>query len=183
MRAIIILLTLSIYSLAINLPYKFYTTIASVNGNSVTLSEAMPYKGMSALVVRYTPNGEYALVFINQTSNSNRATIIDKDPVGGGHLAMLKPTPKVGDRVIGGLNYDKVLLLAPKSRYNQIISQLGVNSINPELYQAYIANSKSRGYRDFAKLTGIGLVIVAKGNTLEVIDAISEKTILKERVK
>jgi hypothetical protein len=182
MKSIFLILIATIFSFAINIPSKTYTTITSVNGNRVTLSEPLPINGMSALVVRSTSSGEYALVFIKQTSKAN-AVIIDKDPVGGKNLAKLKPIPKVGDRVIGGFNYDKALILAPNNRYNQIVSQLGVKAINPELYMAYKANGGSSSYNDFAKVAGIGLVIVTNGNTLEVIDAISQETILKESIK
>ncbi len=182
MKSLILTLSLTLFLFSFTIPNRVYTTIASVNGSSVTLNEALPIKGMSALVVRSTNSGEYALVYI-KSNGDNRATIIDSDPVGGKNLAKLKPTPKVGDRVIGGFNYDKVLVLAPKNRYNQIVSQLGVKVIDPELYMAYRANGGSSSYKDFAKIAGVGLVIVANGNTIEIIDAISEETILKESIK
>ncbi len=182
MRKLYLIISITIYSIALTIPSKVYTTINSVNGDIITINEPLPLNGMSAIVVRDTPNGEYALLFAKQLS-PNKLKIIDKDPVGGTNLAKIKPIPKVGDRVIGGLNYNKALILAPKDRYNQIVSQLGVKDINPKIYEAYIANKGSSNYKDFAKLTAIGLVIVTKGNTIEVIDAISGETILKESLK
>jgi len=182
MKSIVLILIATIFSFAINIPSKSYTTIASVNGSRVTLNEPLPINGMSALVVRSTSSGDYALVFIKQTSQTD-AVIIDTDPVGGKNLAKLKPIPKIGDRVIGGFNYDKALILAPNNRYNQVVSQLGVKTIDPDIYMAYRANGGSSSYKDFAKLAGIGLVIVLNGNTLEVIDAISQEIILKESIK
>ncbi len=182
MRAIFLIFFISIYSFAITLPTKVYTTIASVNGDSVTLSEPLPYKGMSALVVRNKSNLDYALVFIKSVGG-NSAVVIDKDPVGGKNLAKLNPIVNIGDRVIGGFNYDKVLVIAPKEQYNQIVSQLGAKVIDSDIYYAYRASGGNSGYRDFAKKSGIGLVIVSNGNNIEIIDAISEKTILKESLK
>jgi hypothetical protein len=182
LRALFISIFITIYATAFLIPNKVYTTVASVNGSSLNLMQKLPINGMSALVVRATPSGEYALAYIKQNSIST-ASIIDKEPLGGNSLAKLKPVVRVGDRVIGGHNYDKALLLAPKDRYKEIASTLGVKLIDPQIYSAYKASSASSSYRDFAKLVGIGLVIVSKGNTLEIIDAISEDIIVKESIK
>jgi len=181
-RALFLLIFITIYSFALSVPNRVYTTVSAVNGSSLTLNKSLPVNGMSALVVRSGVNGDYALVFIKQTSN-NKVVIIDDNPVGGRNLAKLKPIVKVGDRVIGGFNYDKALVIAPKNSYNEVVSQLGLKTIDPNLYNSYRASGGSSSYKNFAKLTGIGLVIVAKGNTLEIIDAISEEIIGKESLK
>jgi len=182
MKSLILLFLVTLFCHAVTIPNKVFTTISSVNGANIELSEPLPINGMSALVVRETNSGDYALAFIKQVSSS-KSVIIDTDPVGGDKLAKLKPIPKVGDRVIGGFNYDKALLLAPKNSYNQIVSQLGVKTIDPKIYEVYKANGGSNNYKDFAKLVGIGLVIVTDGNTIKIIDAISQEVILKESVK
>ena len=181
MKTLILILLITIFSYAISIPNRVYTSVVSVNGDRITLSEPLS-KGMSALVVRSTSSGEYALVFI-EYAFKNSAVIIDKDPVGTENLAKLKPIPKVGDRVIGGFNYDKALVLAPKNSYNQIVSQLSVKVIDPDIYNSYLASKGSSSYRDFAKLVGIGIVIVSKGNTIEIIDAISGKVLSREEIK
>ena len=185
MKVIRWIFLLSIFLNAFTIPTKVYTTITSVNGDRVTLQDRFFYNGMSGIVLRDTNSGEYALVYIKQTPNG--AVIIDKDPVGGDNIAKIKPNLKVGDRVIGGFLYDKVLILAPKDRYNQILSQLNVKAINPLLFEAFLASKGLSANRDsfkkFAKLAGIGLVVVSKGNKIELIDAISTDTIYEEEIK
>jgi len=185
MRAIITILIFALATINANLiPSKSYTTISSVNGNRVTLQSPIGVNGESALVVRTLSSGDYATAYIMQTSN-NSAILIDNDPLDGGHLANIKPLLKVGDRVIGGFLYDKVLILAPnRESFNQIQANYGINSIDPDTFAAYLkANNQSypsrSSYKKFAKMVGVGLFIIAKGNTIEVYDPISQKTLSK----
>jgi len=184
MRAIITLLILAAVTLSAALiPSKSYTTITAVNGNRVTLQNPIGINGESALVVRTLASGEFATAYIMQTSD-NKAYLIDNDPVDGGHLANIKPTLKVGDRVIGGFLYDKVIILAPnRETFNKVQANYGINSIDPDTFAAYLkANNQSpsrSAYKKFAKMVGVGLFIIAKSNTIEVYDPISQKTLSK----
>jgi len=181
---ITILFTLTtIYASVI--PSKSYTTITSINGNRVTLQNPIGINGESALVVRSLPSGDFATAYIMQTS-SNKAILIDKDPTDGGRLATIKPTLKVGDRVIGGFLYNKIVILAPnRATFNAIESNLGVKSIDPDIFLGYLKANKqnypsSSSYKKFAKMVGVGLFIIAKGNTLKIYDPISQKTLSKK---
>ena len=164
------------------IPNKVYTTITAVNGSSITLQNPFPYNGMSGLVVRDLPTGEFALLTIKQTS-PGVATIIDKDPLGGKNLANLKPIPKVGDRVIGGFLYDKVMVLAPnKDTYINVQNKYGLKSQNPDLFMSFLANKgkntpDSSDYKEFAKLTHIGIFVIFKNGFVTVYDPISQTDI------
>ena len=185
MRAIISILVFSICTIYANyIPSKSYTTISAVDGNRVTLQTPIGVNGQSALVVRTLANKDFATAYIMQTSN-NKAVLIDKDPLDGGHLANIKPILKVGDRVLGGFLYDKVLILAPNYKSFKLIeSKFGINSIDPDTFAAFLkANNQnypsSSSYKKFAKMVGVGLFLVTKGNTIEIYDPISQKTLAK----
>jgi hypothetical protein len=175
-------LTATIY--ANMLPQKSYSTITAINGNSVTLSSPIGLNGESAIVVRSLANGDFATAYIMQTSN-NKARLIDSDPTSGNKLATIKPILKVGDKVIGGFLYDKVIILAPnKESLSQIEATYGIKSIDPDTFAAYLAANGSSypsasSYKKFAKLAAVGLFIIAKANSLEIYDPISQRVISK----
>jgi len=158
------------------IPQKSYTTLTAVNGNSVTLQNPLGVNGQSGIIIRTLPTGNFVTSYIMQTS-SNKAIIIDKDPIDGKNLATLQEVAKVGDRVIGGFLYDKVVILAPsKAIFEQVQNMLQVKSIDPDIYGSFVKTGGS-SYKKFAKLTGIGLIIVVKGKKVKIIDAITNKII------
>ncbi len=162
---------------------KTYATVVATDGNTLTLSNPMPYNGMSALLLRDTPNGSFALAYIKVKQDS--AQIIDKDPLGGNPLATLKASPKVGDRVIGGFLYDKMLVIAPSTALEQKAKQhFSAQFIDSQLFNSYLANSNksanAQSYKEFAKIVGIGLIAIVNANVIEIYDPISQTTIAKE---
>lgn len=174
------LFTIWIYGASFN---KTYATVTAINGDKITLSAQMPYSGMSALLVRNTPNGNFALAYLK--TNGSSATIIDKDPLDGNPLATLKLTPKIDDQVIGGALYNKVLILAPNTQIeSQIKSRYGFETINKELFRSYLATKNSSAnatsYKAFAKLVGIGLIVIVKESQIKFYDPISETVIAQE---
>ncbi len=176
----LLLITAAIFAIDLS---KSYATIASINGESVTLSNPMPYPNMSALVLRNTPNGDFALLYLK--TNGTNGQIIDKDPLGGNPLATLKPIPKIGDRVIGGFLYNRVLIIAPNHKIEeQIKNRYPIRAIDSQLFKSYLASSKqsanAQSYKAFAKLLGIGLIFLIEGNSIKIYDPISEAVIAKE---
>jgi len=185
MREFLIVISIIFTPLVASLiPSKSYTTVTSVNGYNVTLANKIGIKYQTALVVRTLSNGDFATAYIMQTS-SNQAKIVDTDPTNGDNLANIKPAVKVGDKVIGGFLYDKVVILANnKESFNQIQTQLGINSLTPDTFAAFLkANNQnypnSNSYKKFAKMVGVGLFIIQKNNSIEVYDPISEKILSK----
>jgi len=183
-RVVFILVTLSYSLMGSFIPSKTYTTVTSVNGDTITMANSFAINGMSGLVLRHLSTGDYALVYVKQTAQ-NKAEIIDKDPLGGKSLANIKPVPKVGDRVIGGFLYNKVMVLAPnRDTYINIQNRFGIKSINPDLFMSFLATKgsttpSSREYKEFAKLTNVGLFIIFKNGFITLYDPISQSEIGK----
>jgi len=185
MRALLLTLVATFSLIYANsIPSKSYTSIVSVNGNRVTLQSPIGVNGESALVVRTLPTGEFATAYIMQTSK-NKAILIDTDPTDGKHLANIKPALKVGDSVIGGFLYKKVMILAPnKDSFKEIENNFGIKSMNPDIFLAFLkANKKSYPtkilYKKFAKMVGVGIFLIADEYDVKVYDPISQKTLTK----
>ena len=181
-KVILIFVTLLSTLFANFIPPKTYTSVTSVNGDTITMSNSFAKNGMSGLVLRQINGVNYALVYVKQTGQ-NRAVIIDKDPLGGKNLANIKPQIKVGDRVIGGFLYDKVMVLAPnKDTFVNIQNRFGIKSINPDLFMSFLANKGSNNpsksdYKEFAKLTHVGLFVIFKNGFITLYDPISDSEI------
>ncbi len=181
-RVILFLLALALWLHAAGF-YKTEATVIAINGNSVTLSNPMPYSGMSALLLRDTPSGEFALAYLRV--DATKAVIIDQDPLNGNPLATLQANPKIGDRVIGGFLYDRVLILAPNSEIEeQVKNHFGVESIESQLFKSYLSASgnsaNASSYEAFAKLVGVGLIFLAKQGSVDIYDPITKKVIATE---
>ena len=183
MKTIFLLLISTFYALASLIPYKSYATITNVTNKEVILDNAIP-NNMSALVIRMLDNSEYAIAYIKKVAN-NRAKIIDKDPLNGGKLANIKPIVKVGDKVEAGFLYNKYILLAPnKEAYDSIKSSFKLHPISSDLFLAYLKSKRKNSpnaldYKEFAKLLGVGLFIIAKNNSIELYDPISKSVVKK----
>lgn len=182
MQRLIFTLLITFFTLEAKSFSKIYTTVTAVDANSITLATPLPYSGMSALVLRQTPAGEYALVYLKVTQN--RGVVIDKDPLGGNPLATIKPTVKVGDSVIGGFLYNRALVLAPTKELEQKAkSVISAQSVDPQLFKTYLASSgksaTGASYKEFAKLLGIGVILLADESGVNVYDPISQTVITR----
>ena len=183
-RVFVLLVTFSIVLFANFVPAKTYTTVTAVNGDRITMQNSFAINGMSGLVIRQLPAGEFALVTVKQTA-PKQAVIIDKDPLGGKNLANLKPIPKVGDKVVGGFMYNKVMVLAPnRDTFINVQNRFGIRSINPDIFMGFLANRgssnpSSSDYKAFAKLTHIGLFVIFKNGFITLYDPLSNAEIGK----
>ncbi len=166
------------------IPQKSYTVVTAVNGNTITLQGAFAYNGMSGLLVRNLNGKEYGIAFVKQIS-PGRAEIIDTNPFGGKNLANIKAEPKVGDKVIGGFMYNRIMVLAPnKSSFINIQNRFGIRSVNPDIFMAFLAKRgsstpSSSDYYEFAKLTHVGLFVIFKNGFVTLYDPISQSEIAK----
>ena len=183
-KLFLIFATLSVALFANFVPSKTETTVTAVNGDRITMQSSFAMNGMSGLVVRTLPSGEFALVVVKQTA-PNQAVIVDKNPLGANNLANLKSNPKVGDRVIGGFMYDKVMVLAPnRDTFVNIQNRFGIQSVNPNVFMGFLANRGSsnpstRDYKEFAKLTHVGLFVIFKNGFITLYDPLSDTDIGK----
>ena len=181
-RVFLIFVTFSVALLASFVPAKTYTTVTAVNGDRITMQDSFAMNGMSGLVIRQLPSGEFALVTVKQTA-PKQAVIIDKDPLGGKNLANLKPIPKVGDKVVGGFMYDKVMVLAPnRDTFVNVQNKFGIRSVNPDIFMGFLANRgssnpSSSDYKAFAKLTHVGLFVIFKNGFITLYDPLSDAEI------
>ena len=181
-RVFLLFVTFSIALMASFVPAKTYTTVTAVNGDRITMQNSFAMNRMSGLVVRQLPSGEFALVTVKQTA-PNQAVIVDKDPLGGKNLANLKPIPKIGDKVVGGFMYDKVMVLAPnRDTYISVQNKFGIRSVNPDIFMGFLANRgssnpSSSDYKAFAKLTHIGLFVIFKNGFITLYDPLSDSEI------
>ena len=183
-KTILIFVTLLSTLIANFIPPKTYTSVSAVSGNTITMANSFAKNGMSGLVLRQINGVDYALAYVKQTAK-NRAVVIDTDPLGGKNLANIKPQIKVGDRVIGGFLYDKVMVLAPnRDTFVNIQNRFGIKSINPDLFMSFLANKGSNNpnksdYKEFAKLTHVGLFVIFKNGFITLYDPISDSEISK----
>ena len=183
-KILLIFVTLFSTLIANFIPPKTYTNVSFVNGDTITMANSFAKTGMSGLVLRQINGVNYALVYVKQIA-PNKAVIIDKDPLGGKNLANIKPKVKVGDRVIGGFLYDKVMVLAPnRDTFVNIQNRFGIKSINPDLFMSFLANRGSNNpsksnFKEFAKLTHIGLFVIFKNGFITLYDPISDSELSK----
>ncbi len=182
-----ILLILSILFAVLNagfIPQRVETEVTAVNGNTLSLAGAFAYNGMSGLVIRRLSSGEYAIATIKQIS-PGKAEIIDTEPFGGKGLANIKPVPKVGDKVIGGFMYNRIMVLAPnRNTFENIQNRFGISSVNPDIFMGFLAkrgsdNPTADDYKAFAKLTHVGLFVIFKNGFITLYDPLSETEIAK----
>lgn len=184
MKKILIILIFTIYSSAFFIPSKSYSQIENINNKKITLTQNLGLNSISGLVIRNINGIDYAIAYIKQINNK-KAILIDKDPLNGDPLANIESIIKVGDRVIGGFLYDKYILLAPnKKAFMQIKNSFNLKPINSDFFLAYLkAKQKntpsSSDYKEFATMVGVGLFIIAKNNTIELYDPITQNVIKK----
>jgi len=71
--SVLAIFTLSVFANFI--PSKVYTTVTGVNGDTITMQNSFALNGMSGLVTRQLPSGEYALLVVKQTA-PNKAVVV-----------------------------------------------------------------------------------------------------------
>ena len=175
MKYLILLLT-TLY--ATTLPVKKTTEISAIEGSIVILRDDIK-KNIGGVIIREIGDRDYITGYIKGVGE-NRAKIVDKDYINGGRLANLTDVAMVGDRVVVGFLYDRVLIVAPnKESLRKVEYKLKVKSIDPTLFKSFLRGKKatSKEYKDFAKMVGIGLVAIVKGNKIYIYDPISQATI------
>ena len=185
LKVVVFLSFLALNLMAGFIPSKTYATVTGVNGDTITLSNPFAINGMSGYLLRRLNSGkEYALLVVKQVS-PNRAVVIDKDPLNGKGLANIRPIPKVGDRVVGGFLYDKVMVLAPnRDTFINIQNRFGIRSINPDIFMSFLLSKgssypSSSDYKEFAKLSGVGLFVIFKNGFVTLYDPLSEVELKK----
>jgi len=176
MRALFI----ALFAIILNanpIPSKTYSSVVSINGNKITLSNPIGPVNTGGVVIRNINGKNYITAYIKQSSN-NSAQVVELNYLGANKLANIKPLIMPGDRVIGAFLYNKVLILAPNQDIlRKVEYKLGVKSINPDYFKSYSNNSNKAILKEFAQKVGIGLIIIVKDNKIKIYDPFSFTTI------
>jgi len=167
-------------------PSTVHTSIATVQGDTLTLKSPLSAHGMSGVVIHNYGNDLQAITaYIAQTSYGH-AKIISRDVIHHEELPTIKTAVTAGDSVIGGYLYHNVLLLAPDAdTYSKITSSYTRNWIHPDLFAIYLSK-KGEGYptkenlNSFAKEYQIGLIAIVRRGEFVLLDPISGNIIAQK---
>ena len=179
----ILLLLLTTYSLvATPLPQTIKTTIKSIHGDTIQLSNSVP-QGMSGIIVHNYGNGLLAITHSVITTQNGQATILPYKAIIHENIPTVKTEAKVNDNVILGNFYNNALVIAPNAKtYSDITKSFKKTWIHPDAYALdFMREEKSaislNSLQKFARANQIGLVLIATKTQLLVLDPISKKVI------
>jgi len=164
-------------------PSTVNTTVAGVNGNSITLSQSFPLNGMSGVVIHSFQNGLSAIRSIAIQTSAGVAKVYKGDLLDHNGLPVPKGLASVGDRVIGGYLYSNVLVIAPNAKtYSSITKSASKHWIHPDLYAAFLVREgdssiTKANLKKFAKEAQVGLVYIVKRGSAILYDPISQRVI------
>ncbi|HEY9129430.1 MAG TPA: plasminogen-binding N-terminal domain-containing protein [Sulfurovum sp.] len=184
MRKIVLVALLGLPLFADFFPSTVHTSVKSVQGNTVTLSQKFPVNGMSGIVIHNYGNDLTAITTrLTQTSSDGSASLLDANILHHENLPTIKTAVSPKDKVIGGYLYDNVLLLAPDAdTYAKIISQHKKTWIHPDLYALYLSAEgeelpTKENLSDFASKYQVGLVYIVRKDSAVLLDPISGKVV------
>lgn len=187
MRKIALITLLSLPLFAGFFPQTVYTSVKSVNGETISLNKPFPVDGMSGVVIHNYGNNLTAITSrIAQTSSGESVALVSKDILHHDELPTIKTPISVKDKVIGGYLYDNVLLLAPDAdTYAKITSAHHKKWIHPDLFAMYLsAEGEEQPTREnlarFAKKYQVGLVYIVRKNSAVLLDPISAKIVSEQ---
>jgi len=182
MKSKFLWLILSISTLiASNLPKEVLATINSIKENFATVNSKDLTLGMSGIVIhKYDENYE-AIVATAKVLNLNekQATLqlYKFDAISNDKLPDINTKPQVGDRVIFGNLYKRVLPIVPNiETYEKVKNSLkDVMLIHPDIFAAELAKDKEplpkrENFRKICKKMNIGLVLFVFKDGSELVD-------------
>jgi len=184
MRKIALVALLGLPLFAGFFPQTVHTSVKSVNGNTVTLSQKFPVDGMSGIVIHNYGNDLTAITTrLTQTSSDGSASLVNANILHHENLPTIKTAVSPKDKVIGGYLYDNVLLLAPDAdTYAKIISQHKKTWIHPDLFALYLSvegeeRPTKENLSNFATKYQVGLVYIVRKDSAILLDPISGKVV------
>jgi len=187
MRKIALMALLSFPLFADFFPQTVYTSVKSVNGDTITLDKKFPIDGMSGVVIHNYGNDLTAITSrIAQTSSDESVALISKDILQHDELPTIKTPISPKDKVIGGYLYNNVLLLAPDAdTYAKITSEYHKKWIHPDLFALYLSvegeeKPTRENLANFAKKYQVGLVYIVRKNAAVLLDPISGKIVSQQ---
>lgn len=167
-------------------PSPVHTSVASANGERLTLHSSFPANGMSGVVIHnYGNDLEAITAYVAQTSRGD-AKVIDRDIIHHDALPSIKTPVRAGDKVIGGYLYNNVLLLAPDAdTYAKVTSSYAKHWVHPDLFAIYLSKRGDgiptrENLSSFARDYQIGLICIVRKDALVLLDPVSGKVISKK---
>ncbi|RLA62534.1 MAG: hypothetical protein DRQ78_07970 [Epsilonproteobacteria bacterium] len=171
-------------------PKTVYSSVKSINGNTIKLKSGFPVTGMSGVVIHKYGNNLSAITSrFTQTSPSGDATLLDAGVLHHDELPTIKTSVSVGDKVIGGYLYNNVLLFAPDAdTYSKIVSKYNKKWIHPDLFAVYLsvegdAQPSKENLAHFAKKFQVGLIYIVRRNSAILLDPVSGKIVAEKSMK
>jgi len=188
MHKIAILALISFPLFADFFPQTIHTSVASVSGKSIHLTNAFPINGMSGVVIHNYGNNLEAITSRLIQKDSSHASLIDEDIIHHDKLPTINTSVKTGDQVIGGYLYQNVLLLAPDAQtYTKITSSYHKQWIHPDLFALFLSKEgdaipTKSNLAAFAKAYQVGLVFIVGNGTAKLLDPISGKIVSQKTI-
>lgn len=189
MNYILIFFTLftSLYS-DVFFPNQMETSIKKIiNKDSVVLNKPFPKKGMSGIVVHKYK--DFQNISYSITQKEKISTLQKVDVFEHNSLPTSKIEVSIGDKVIGGYLYNRVLAIVPNaSIYNKIVKEYSKKDwIHPDIFALFLSMQSEikitkKNLKSFAKEYHIGLIYIALKNRAILVDAISGKQISQKKI-
>lgn len=189
MNYILIFFTLftSLYS-DVFFPNQMETSIKKIiNKDSVVLNKPFPKKGMSGIVVHKYK--DFQNISYSITQKEKISTLQKVDVFEHNSLPTSKIKVSIGDKVIGGYLYNRVLAIVPNaSTYNKIVKEYSKKDwIHPDIFALFLSMQSEikitkKNLKSFAKEYHIGLIYIALKNRAILVDAISGKQISQKKI-
>ncbi len=167
-------------------PSTVTTSVASVNGNTITLNKPFPVNGMSGIVIHTLGKNRKAITAIAIQESVSKVKITKGDLLADDSLPTSRSIVSVGDKVIGGYLYSNVLVLAPNvDTYMKVTKSANKNWIHPDIYAAFLAREGDStptpsNLNKFAKEAQVGLVYIVKRGKAVLFDPISKRVIAQK---
>jgi len=171
MRYKLLALILSISTItAATLPKSISTTLSSVKGDVATVEKRGFIPGMSGIVLHRYDEKHEAIVatakVLNSKGSQTTLQLYKFDAISNTKLPNIKTKPQVGDRVILGHLYKRVLPIVPNiETYEKVKNSLhDILLIHPDIFAAELAKEKEplpkvENFRNMCKKMSIGLVL------------------------
>ena len=185
MRYKILALLLSISTItAATLPKSISATLSSVKGYVATVEKRDLIPGMSGIVIHKYDENHEAIVATAKVLNlkGSQATLqlYKFDAISNSKLPNIKTKPQVGDRVILGNLYKRVLPIVPNiETYEKVKNSLqDIMLIHPDIFAAELTKEKEplpkvENFRNICKKMSIGLVLFVFRDGSDLVDCAS----------
>ena len=167
-------------------PQTVETHVVSVKNGKIKTASAQIKPGMSAMVLHKYSQTYEAISVVAVAQNDGWLNVVDGDIVPHESLPTPRQKVSVGDRVIGGYLYDRVVAIVPsKELYRNITSGYDKEWLHPDHLALFMAKEgedilTKEMAKAFAKTHHIGLMLIATQKALLLYDPMSGSVVGKK---